>query len=318
VPFAHPKVNPAIIVRNKNGKPLRQRGAFSSAPEDPIESTKFKQAMRGVTTSITIAGTPESVELYFPLKLRTVESEFTATAKPEVIFGELKSPITKTRYEKPLRESELKIVTKEQVRKGINISFHEETYWDKTRQRYFKVDLPDVANSFFARPNFKNLQVTFQGKELDVEPMPNNINRIYNVTFYENTEDGSGKVMNFDHIEGVLRIKYPARFKVFKVSQNETRNDVHLDGAFLTYPDGDIPYYSNVFNTRSVIAYGKNNRQISLLDNSSIWQKGNKLIFWGRPEYVDVKKVVEWIDIEVPVNLGLKDLQIDKSLYGMN
>lgn len=318
IPFSHPKVEPVIIIRNKDGQPLRTRGAFSSVPDEPIESPKFNQAMRGVTTSITVVGTPVSADLFFALNLETVESEFIATKKPEVVFGELKSPIKRTRYERPIQESELKILTKEQVLNQLQVSFHEETNWDKSKKRYFKVTLPDIANSIFAKTIFDELQVFLQEQKLDVKAMRHHNKNEYRAYFNENTKDWSNKVINFDRIQGTLRIKYPANFEILKIAQGENKDNVHLDDVFLTYPDGNIPYYSNVFNTRSVIAYDKNNRQIALLDNSSMWQKGSKLIFWGKPEYVEVKKVVEWLDIEVPVSLGVAELQIDKSPYGMN
>lgn len=314
-PFDQPKVEPVIIVRNADGQPLKQKGAFSSMPEEPVENPQFTQSMRGTSTSITIAGTPQIIDIYLMYQVVTVENEFTATNKPDVSFGKLETPITQTRYAPPVQEPELKIINVEQLKNDSRVSFHEETNYDKTRKRYIKLTLPDIANSTFAYPDYDDLQISLDGQILDVKNERNHpTGNKHKVYFSEKNEDWGSKVLNFDRAQGELKIRYPGKIETLTIKQGENRNGVHLDGAVLTYATGgDIPDYTSVFDTRSVIAYGENRKFIALLDGSQWDRKMNRLIFWGEPDYVIAKQVSEWIELLIPVDLTIKDLQMDKN-----
>ena len=314
-PYSQPEVNPLIIVRNTQGQPLQQRMSMSSTPEDSVNDPRFKQQMRGTTKNIVVAGTPGIVDIYFPLQQVTVEEEFNATKKPDVIFGKLETPISRTRYEKVVQEAKLDTIDAQQLIRQTHVSFHEKTNYDKTKSRYVKITLPDVANSTFSKIIHEGLKFTNEGNSLDYQheshQYKTNKTSIY---IAEKSKDWSGKRLEFDKVNGFIKIKYPSKLEVFTIQQGDAKNGARLNGAIFTYPkDGDIPNYNQYFDTRPVIAYGNEDRRIALLDNSSFWnRKEKKLIFWGEPEYVKVKQIIEWIEVEIPVNLSEKDIQIDK------
>jgi len=312
-PFNALKVEPVIIVKNKLGQPLRQPSAFSSTRGEAITNKRFKEPMRGTTKNITISGTPHTIEIYFPLEFKKIETKFTATGKPVISFGELESEIRQTRYTEPAIEPKLKEVTKDYVLNDMKISFREKTEYDKSIKRYLSVKLPKVYNSLFADVDFKGVSVFLNGKKLRVRYNRESSRYSYSSYFAEYTKDWSGKILSIDKAQGSIKIRYPAKLENIIINQGEERFGIKLEGPNVTYPEGDVPSYTSVYDSPSVIAYGENDKQIALLNNGSFWyKKGNKIIFWGSPDYVKVKRVTKWIELDIPVNFSLSDLEVDK------
>jgi len=312
-PFNPPKVEPVIVVKNKLGQPLKQPSAFSSTREEALTNKRFNEPMRGTTKNITISGTPHTIEIYFPLEFKKIETKFTATGKPVISFGELESEIRQTRYTEPAIEPTLTEVTKDYVLNNMAISFREKTDYDKLIKRYLSVKLPKIYNSLFADVDFKGVSVFLNGKELHVRYNRESSRYNYSSYFAEYTKNWSGKILNIDKAQGKIKIRYPAKLENIIINQGEERHNIKLEGPILTYPEGNVPSYTNIYNSPPVIAYGEDDKQIALLDNSSFWyKKGNKIIFWGSPDYVKVKRVIKWIELDIPINFSLSDLEVDK------
>jgi len=82
--FKGKETKPIIIVKNSKGYPLRQPNSSWVSSTEAINNPQFKQAMRGSDKSISISGTPHTVDIYFPLNHKTISNEFIAKAKPQV------------------------------------------------------------------------------------------------------------------------------------------------------------------------------------------------------------------------------------------
>ena len=309
------EIKPIIIVRNAAGQPLKQKSSSSSVPVEPLLDARFKLPMRAVTTSINVAGTPEKVELYFPLNLIKVDVDFTSFPKPEVSFGILKSQVKQTRLAKPRIELPLKLIDAEELKKEMRISFHEKINYKKKKVRYLKVILPAIANSTFAIFNYSKLDVIAQGNKIKSQvaknhPRPNN----YWVEFIEPNREGNHNNINYDELRGSITIKYPVNIEIVKLKQGETLHGATLNGVTVTSPEnGDIPAYISVFDTRSMLAFDSQNRQIAYLGDALFWNKDvDKVFFWGAPTRVEIKHVTKWIELKLPINLSEKDMIVDK------
>ena len=305
-------VEPTIIIRNTAGEPLKRNGSFSSSSEEPIIDARFKQPMWAKTISINISGTPEKVELYFPLNPVKTEVPITAETKPEIVSGVLKKPIKHARLIKSKPELPIKAMDIETLKNEISVSFHEKTNYDKTKLRYLQFSLPEIANSVFASFDYSGLDALLNGEIIKARPTQNHSNQIkYSVEYIQSNQNFTH--VNYDELRGTVSIKYPASIETFKLEQGETSHNATLDGVMVTFPnDADIPAYTNAFDTRSIIALDKKGRQISYLNRDYFNREASKIFFWGEPHSVKIKRVTKWIELKLPVNFNANDLVYDK------
>ncbi|WP_237057261.1 DUF2939 domain-containing protein [Microbulbifer sediminum] len=310
-PHDQAEVEPLVYIRNAQGQPLRKPSASSVTPTEPVEKDEFPRPMRSTRISYSVAGTPASVDIYFPLGMEEVEVEFTATQKPEVLFGELKAPILQTRYAAPRPEQELSPVDAG-VLDGIEVELVEETTWDNKSHTSLQFTLPELSNSVFARVEYGNLQVFKDGQAVEFTPSQSRSGTTeYSVSFQEDTDSFNSAYLVPDRITGSITLSYPARAETVRVNQGETFRGATLDGAQLSYPkDGEFPRYSSVFNPRSASAFDSDGRRIAYLPGGDYWDDDSySLYFWGEPDHVELKAITEWVEKEIPVDLSLDDLQ---------
>ena len=317
-PFSGETIEPIIVVKNEQGLPLRQPSSFGMLPEEAIENSAFTQKMKGAEKSISVAGTPHSVDIYFPLAHTIISSNFTATPKPEVAFGELKTAIKTTRYD-PLRaEPELTPIEKEDFHKMLVTGFFETTRYDEKKERFFQIILPKTPYTAFATVNYDGLTVFKDGKSLDVRQNRSVMGgNKFQVSYGEKTKDWSDIPIIVDRIKGTVMVRYPKKINKIIVRQGEMQQGIHLKGAVLSYPQSiNIPRYSSSNGVRSLIAYGKEGKQIASLDDMGGRGKDrSEVLFWGEPAFVEVKQVVEWVDVDIMVDVGSNDVQHVKNRY---
>lgn len=306
-------IQPTIIVRNASGEPLRQNGSFSRTSEEPIIDVRFNQPMWARTTSITVSGTPEKVELYFPLNPVKIEVPFIAETPPVIISGKPDKPIKHARLIQTKPELPLKAMDIETLKKGISVSFHEKVNYDKTKVRYLQLLLPEIANSTFASLDYSGLDALLNGEIIKAKPSKARTREYRNsVEFVKSNQDFTH--VNYDELRGTVSIKYPANMETFNLKQGETSYEVTLDGLVVILPvNADIPYYTNVFDTRSIVALDEKGRQISYLGADYSWRREPyKIFFWGEPSSVEIKRITKWIELKIPVNVNTNDLVVDQ------
>lgn len=312
VPVELGEMEPTIIIRNAAGEPLKQTGSSSMTSKEPVVDARFNQPMSAKSLSIRISGTPEKVELYFALDPIKIEVPVTAETKPEIVSGVLNKPIKHARLIKAKPELPIKVMDIETLKNAIDVSFHEKTNYDKTKARYLKLLLPAVANSAFASLDYTGLNALLNGKPIEGRPSRNHSHQNrYSVEYVESNQSLTN--VNFDELRGTVSIKYPASIEIFTLKQGETSHNATLDGLTATFPvGGDIPDYYSYFDTRSIIALDKKDRQISYLYKEPWSKEVYKIFFWGEPDRVEIKRVTKWIELELPVNINADDLVYDK------
>lgn len=312
--YAHVELDnlqPTIIIRNASGEPLKQSASFSRTSEDPIVDVRFNQPMWARTTSITVSGTPDKVELYFPLSPVKIEVPFIAETPPVIIAGKPDKPIKHARLVQTKPELPLKAMDIETLKKSISVSFHERVNYDKTKVRYLQLLFPKIANSTFSSLDYSDLNALLNGKIIEAQPSKSHSREYRNsVEFVKSNQDFT--YVNYDELRGTISIKYPAAIETFILKQGETSHGATLNGLTVILPvNADIPYYSHVFNTRSIVALDGKGRQISYLGADSWNRESNKTFFWGEPSSVQIKRVTSWIELKIPVNVNASDLIID-------
>lgn len=317
-PFNQSQAAPLIYVRNAEGQPLRKPSTSSIAAGEAIVSPQFRQPMSATRLNLTVAGTPASVDIYFPMKTEQLEVEFTATPQPRVSFGELQAPITRSRYAAPGQEKDLAAVDVAELA-GIAPQLLEETSWDNKQRRSLHFTLPEIGNSAFARLDYSKLQA-FQGSEslaFNPEQSRNSISD-YKVSFLKDSNGATYEHLQPDRVTGSIKIRYPARVEIVRLAQGESIRGARLQGAKLSYPkDSDFPDYNSVYTPRSAYAFDGEGRRIAYIPSSNYWgDDQHAIFFWGESAYVELKSVSEWIETEVPVDLSLDDLQAAENPRG--
>lgn len=310
-PYGQPEATPQVYVRNADGQPLNTPSSSSIGAGEPVENAQFSQPMRATAIQYSVAGTPASVDIYFPMEMEQLDVEFTATPQPQVIFGKLQAQITRTRYAAPAPEIKLAAVKASSV-DGIAPQLVEETGWDKKLRRSLHFTLPDIGNSAFARLNYDKLRLFKEGEplEFNTEQSRNSITD-YQVAFLDASDGADYEHLQPDHIEGFIKLRYPARIETLHLAQGKDIQGATLEGAKLSFPaNGNFPRYNSVFTPRSANAFSRDGHRIAYIPASDYWGDGQYAIFfWGEPAYVELKSVSEWIETEIPVDLSLADLQ---------
>ena len=76
--------------------------------------------------------------------------------------------------------------------------------------------------------------------------------------------------------------------------------------------NASIPDYMSVFSTRSISAYDKKGREIEYLDlKSARRNEDESILFWGKPAWIEVKRITKWYEIILPVDFTDADLIIE-------
>jgi hypothetical protein len=232
-PFADNEIKPIIIIRNAQGQALETSGTSSMTPKDPLIDTRFSQPMRSSSSTIRVKGTPSNIEIYFPLSYNSLDMPITAHSKPEVLFGELKVKIKQTRLVEPFTELPFESLSKHDILSSAKVSFKESTNWEKIKQKYLEIELPDNANSIFSKVVVDQLKVLNNGTPVEYKISRHTNSNIYKFYFKEPSKDWTDIDAKFNEIKGQISFQYPGEMEIFRLSQGESMYGLSLKGPLV-------------------------------------------------------------------------------------
>lgn len=322
-------LTPIVIIRNSEGDALATSSSSSSSPLKPVEESRFSQPMRFVNKSLSVKGTPSNVEVYFVISEKRIELPITAYSKPELVLKKLSEPIRQTVLVEPYVEPDFERLSKKEVESLIAIQYEENENWQGKKRRSIKLSLPKNANTIFSKSDVSSLKLMKDGESVLFRPTSWRQSENHTYHFVEPSTNNSSEVdVSFDNINGSILLKYPKTLDLFRIYQGEAKHGVSLKDAAITfhaiYDDPDltrndkvfnptIPNYTSVFSSKSVLAYDSKGREISYLAENHSWGGEDKeIFFWGIPEYIEVKRITSWHEIELPVSLSESDLVVIK------
>ena len=312
--FALGKIRPQIIVRNAAGQVLKTGGYSSFSRETPLDHREFTQPMRAVSLNLEVKGTPASVEINIPVATQALQVPVITYPKPKVSFGKLKSEIRRIRLAKPVAERPFESLSREKLRKQVTLKYIAEKNWDKTTSRYLELNLPDAVAMQFATPDYTDIVPTKAGKAVPFRIERTRWNGVFkakfNVKFNAKTGDWSRDDADYDALTGSVKLTWPTHIETFTLAQGDTRFGATLLGPQLIYKRNQgIPDYSAFGQARAAIAFDKQGRVIETLDSSSSRDE-EKVLFWGAPTSVEIKRITKQQELSLPVELTQKDLEI--------
>lgn len=296
-----------FVVKNAQGQAIKQTGTLTRRSKELVQLQGLAGDFHGVGISLDVAGTPASLDIYFPTEKTMLKSEFIAKLKPEVSFGKIKTAIDTERYAPALNEKQILAIDLEYLKANSTVEFIEKTTWDKTQQRSLKITLPDIGNTVFAKPDYAQVEAYLAGKKVSFKPLKSHSpGNVFSIEFGQ--PDKEWDKLMVDSLKGQIKIQYPAAMSTFRINTGEKKNGASLNGSTLTYPkNSNIPDYTFVWRTRSAQAYSGDGKVIQYLDNAGFWSKdGNaKVLFWGKPAYVELKRVDKWLELKLDVDQPL-------------
>jgi hypothetical protein len=232
-PFTENEINPVIIIRNAQGQALETSGSSSMTHNTSIIDARFSQPMRSSNSTVRVKGTPSSIEIYFPLNYNSLDIPITAHNKPEVLFGDLKVKIKQTRLVEPFTELPFESLNKHDILSSAKVSFKESINWEKLKQKYLEIELPDNANSIFSKVVVDQLKVLNNGTPVEYKISRHTNSNIYKFYFKESSKDWTDIDAKFNEIKGQISFQYPSEMEIFQIFQGESMHGLSLKGPLV-------------------------------------------------------------------------------------
>ncbi len=299
-----------VICRNKDGKRLKTSGASWMSPQESIALPGVQGKYKARNMTLGVSGTPHSVEVYYVYKDEKVEIDFTAYQKPKFSFGELKSPIRRTRYVAPKSEPELLEVSKTDLG-SITYEYKQKANYDGKERRFLHFILPNKPNTYFAKPDYSGIKLSLNNQNVDFKANKEHMGQTNFIVLFGQPNNESSESVKLDKISGKVVFSYPAKIEKKTIRQGESKNGVSLIDHNFSYPKGSsVLVYNSVWPVVSARAYDAKKREIALLDSSSWGRKENSVMFWGSPAYVEYKVATEWLALEFDINKTQDDMII--------
>jgi|GEM_PF-5597518 len=95
-PFRMTEFEPTILIHNCKNQQLKKTGSSSQTQKKTMAIDGLTGEYREVSRQISVSGMSTSADVYFSVHTTEIESKFIAKRKPEVSFGELKTPIKRS------------------------------------------------------------------------------------------------------------------------------------------------------------------------------------------------------------------------------
>ena len=309
-PYGHDDNEFVIVCRNKNGKPLKISGRSWVSHQEAIKLPGGNDEYQGRSMTLRVSGTPHSVEVYTITNSETVDIDFTAYPKPEVSFGELKTPIRKTRYTRPKSEPELLEVSMADLA-GVTYEYKQEMTYDGKERRFLHFILPKKTNTYFAQVDYSGIKLSLNNEDVNFKANKVHVGQTNFKVYFGQPDKEWGESVKLDKIEGKVTFRYPAKIEKRIIKQGESEDGVSLQKHNFTYlKDSPVLSYNFVWPVRSARAYDAEKREIALLESSSWGKKENSVLFWGQPAYVEYKVVTEWLTLDLEINKTKDDMII--------
>ena len=260
---------------------------------------------------MSISGVPQSVQLYIVKSTVDLQVPITAWSKPEVNFGEISSPIRGTRLQKAKEFLEYENTDFHTLQQSIKPVFKQTKNWQGGLNQSLQLIMPKNANSTFASVDFSQLNAFLDGQAVEFKVAKvHSPSNVYSTEF-QSPEQNNFSYVQVDAVSGNFSVKYPNNLEWVTLNQGQTIEGVTLSGNTVRYPkEGGVPYYSFVWDTRSINAFNAKGQRIRYFNDSNF--SNNKqfyeVVFWGEPAYVNVLFVRDWFEFDLPIDVTKQDL----------
>lgn len=301
-----------LICRNKDGQRLKTSGHSWGSPIEPITLPGIQSEYKARHMTLRVSGTPHSVEVYYVHKDEKVEIDFTAYQKPEVSFGQLKSPIRRTRYVAPKSEPEPELLEMSKADlDGITYEYKQEVGYDGKERRFLHFILPKKSNTYFAKADYSGIKLSLNNQNVDFKVNKEHSGQTNFKVLFSQPNNEWGESVKLDKIGGKVVFRYPVKIEKKTIKQGENKNGISLMGHNFYYSKGSsVLPYSSVWPVVAARAYDEHKREIALLDSSIRGRNENNITFWGSPAYVEYKVANEWLTLEFDINKTKDDMVI--------
>ncbi|WP_281646054.1 DUF2939 domain-containing protein [Parendozoicomonas sp. Alg238-R29] len=269
----------SVFALNKNGKPLKQASRMTgSSPASPDNPELIKRDM-----NFEYKGTIASVALFLADKAVTRTLPVRTHNKPETFFGELRSPITTSRYQEKYQPAFCSSAQQADLSTLKAVAGRSHAVFGFNTPEV-SLNMPGCTNSSYGKIKWDVELFDKQGQKIDYSPE----NSIQEYRF-KPVDTADKNPIDFHNAKGTFTVDYPIVMMTSSYGLSSNNSAVTNPGKSIYKVEVKSGQPANVFSSDiiPVRGYDSENRMLQTLDKQ---YKDNSVtaIFWGTPARIEV------------------------------